>query len=37
MEYINRLENYDAPDVANIAVGVGLYDVNCLIFFVLIL
>ncbi|CAG0883299.1 unnamed protein product [Cyprideis torosa] len=26
MEYINRLDNYDAPDIANIAIGSGLYE-----------
>merc|ERR1719300_2267847 len=26
MEYINRLENYDAPDIANIAIGAELYE-----------
>jgi clathrin heavy chain len=26
MEYINRLDNYDAPDIANIAVNNGLYE-----------
>ncbi|CAL8082433.1 unnamed protein product [Calicophoron daubneyi] len=26
MEYINRLDNYDAPDVANIAINNGLYE-----------
>ena len=26
MEYINRLENYDAPDIANIAISNELYE-----------
>ena len=26
MEYINRLENYDAPDIANIAISSELYE-----------
>merc|ERR1711963_314460 len=26
MEYINRLDNYDAPDIANIAIGAQLYE-----------
>ena len=26
MEYINRLDNYDAPDIANIAMGSQLYE-----------
>jgi clathrin heavy chain len=26
MEYINRLDNYDAPDIANIAINNGLYE-----------
>ncbi|GFY71580.1 clathrin heavy chain 1 [Trichonephila inaurata madagascariensis] len=26
MEYINRLDNYDAPDIANIAIGNELYE-----------
>ncbi len=26
MDYINRLENYDAPDIANIAVSNQLYE-----------
>ena len=26
MEYINRLDNYDAPDIANIAIGAELYE-----------
>merc|ERR1711992_416792 len=26
MEYINRLDNYDAPDIANIAIGSQLYE-----------
>lgn len=26
MDYINRLDNYDAPDIANIAVGSELYE-----------
>ena len=26
MEYINRLDNYDAPDIANIAIGSELYE-----------
>lgn len=26
MEYITRLDNYDAPDIANIAIGSELYE-----------
>jgi hypothetical protein len=26
MEYVNRLENYDGADIANIAVGSGLFE-----------
>ncbi|THD27284.1 Clathrin heavy chain [Fasciola hepatica] len=26
MDYVNRLDNYDAPDVANIAINNGLYE-----------
>lgn len=26
MEYINRLDNYDAPDIANIAINNQLYE-----------
>lgn len=26
MEYINRLDNYDAPDIANIAIGHELFE-----------
>jgi len=26
MEYINRLDNYDAPDIANIAISSELYE-----------
>lgn len=26
MEYINRLDNYDAPDIANIAISSALYE-----------
>lgn len=26
MEYINRLDNYDAPDIANIAITSELYE-----------
>lgn len=26
MEYINRLDNYDAPDIANIAINSELYE-----------
>ena len=26
MEYINRLDNYDAPDIANIAIGSELFE-----------
>ena len=26
MEYIQRLDNYDAPDIANIAIGSELYE-----------
>lgn len=26
MDYITRLDNYDAPDIANIAVGAELYE-----------
>lgn len=26
MEYINRLDNYDAPDIANIAIDSELYE-----------
>ncbi|XP_026679197.1 clathrin heavy chain 1-like [Diaphorina citri] len=26
MEYINRLDNYDAPDIANIAINSQLYE-----------
>ena len=26
MEYINRLDNYDAPDIANIAMRSQLYE-----------
>jgi len=26
MEYISRLDNYDAPDIANIAIGAELYE-----------
>ena len=26
MEYINRLNNYDAPDIANLAIGSELYE-----------
>lgn len=26
MEYISRLDNYDAPDIANIAVSSALYE-----------
>ena len=26
MDYVTRLENYDAPDIANIAVGSELYE-----------
>eukprot|EP01134_Creolimax_fragrantissima_P001261 CFRG1261T1 len=26
MDYVNRLDNYDAPDIANIAIGSGLYE-----------
>ena len=26
MEYINRLDNYDAPDIANLAIGSELYE-----------
>lgn len=26
MDYINRLENYDAPDIANIAITNGLFE-----------
>lgn len=26
MEYINRLDNYDAPDIANIAINYQLYE-----------
>lgn len=26
MDYVNRLDNYDAPDIANIAVGSGLFE-----------
>ena len=26
MEYINRLDNYDAPDIANIAIASELYE-----------
>jgi clathrin heavy chain len=26
MDYINRLDNYDAPDIANIAINSHLYE-----------
>ena len=26
MEYIQKLDNYDAPDIANIAITSGLYE-----------
>ena len=26
MDYVIRLDNYDAPDIANIAIGSGLYE-----------
>ena len=26
MEYINRLDNYDAPDIANICINCGFYE-----------
>ena len=26
MEYINRLDNYDAPDIANVAIESQLYE-----------
>lgn len=26
MDYVNRLDNYDAPDIANIAIGSELYE-----------
>lgn len=26
MEYINRLDNYDAPDIANIAISSQLFE-----------
>lgn len=26
MEYLQRLDNYDAPDIANIAIGSELYE-----------
>lgn len=26
MDYVNRLDNYDAPDVANIAINNGLFE-----------
>jgi clathrin heavy chain len=32
MDYINRLTNYDAPDIANIAVGAELYEEALVIF-----
>ncbi|KAJ1618574.1 armadillo-type protein [Pavlovales sp. CCMP2436] len=32
MDYINRLSNYDAPDIANIAVGAELYEEALVIF-----
>jgi len=32
MDYINRLNNYDAPDIANIAVGSELYEEALVIF-----
>merc|ERR1719183_2302412 len=32
MEYINRLDNYDMPDIANIAVGSELYEEALVIF-----
>ncbi|KAL1511931.1 hypothetical protein AB1Y20_005212 [Prymnesium parvum] len=32
MDYINRLNNYDMPDIANIAVGSGLYEEALVIF-----
>ena len=32
MEYINRLDNYDAPDIANIAIGSQLYKEAFMIF-----
>ena len=32
MDYINRLENYDMPDIANIAVGSELYEEALVIF-----
>ena len=31
MDYINRLDNYDMPDIANIAVGSELYE-DCLLY-----
>jgi len=32
MDYINRLSNYDMPDIANIAVGSELYEEALVIF-----
>ena len=32
MDYINRLNNYDMPDIANIAVGSELYEEALVIF-----
>lgn len=32
MDYVKRLDNYDAPDIANIAVGSGLYEEAFVIF-----
>ena len=32
MDYINRLDNYDMPDIANIAVGSELYEEALVIF-----
>jgi clathrin heavy chain len=32
MDYVNRLDNYDAPDIANIAVGSGLFEEAFVIF-----
>lgn len=32
MDYVNRLDNYDAPDIANIAIGSELYEEAFVIF-----
>ena len=32
MEYINRLDNYDAPDIANIAIDSELFEEAIVIF-----